>query len=515
MAFWDGTRWIRPATPAPQPEPGRRLRDWIASGLMVAILAGTLLPLMMSLASGPALTVSPGAAVAGTKVKVTGTSFVPSAPVQLQFDGSADGMPRLKADRRGNLTGWARVPAVGAGAHTMSAVTVSSPRLRSAATPVVLASFAFTVLVAPPTNASPEPTPAPQPTSPPTPAPTLAPTPTVAPTPVATPRPTALPTPVPTPTPSPTPSATADPAPAPSGFVDVCGRRLCVNGSTWYLYGASILSGLDQPAGAMGRANTAGLNTVRVVNFLNEQGSIGSAPYDEWHWARVERVIAEAGQARLKVIFDLSTFRNMLANAGRNPYTYNWDDFLKFAATRRNTVTGVRYADDPTIALISIAGEVEPINTSANTLGVTTDQVTSFFRRAFATWRSFDSNHPVSSGGLLQYGWNSGIDWRAIFAAADVCSIHNYSDGDIAATPTVASYCAGLGKPWITEEFGWERGIGDSTRAARFQSMYDLQSAYHAAGVAFWNLGGESTSPTFDVNGTTPLTLDRVIRNAP
>ena len=148
----------------------------------------------------------------------------------------------------------------------------------------------------------------------------------------------------------------------------------------------------------MGRAKTAGLNTVRLVNFLNESGSISSAPYNEWHWARVDRVLAEAASARIKVIFDLSTFRNMLANAGRNPYTHDWNDFLRFAATRRNTVTGVRYADDPTIALVSIAGEVEPINTSSNTLGVTSDQVTTFFRRAFTTWRSYDSHHPVTSG---------------------------------------------------------------------------------------------------------------------
>jgi hypothetical protein len=272
---------------------------------------------------------------------------------------------------------------------------------------------------------------------------------------------------------------------------------------------------MDDPGTAMRRARDANLNTVRIVNFLDEHGSVGSAPYSEWHWARLDRVIAAASNAGLKVILDLSTYRNLLANAGRNPYAYDWHEFLRFAATRRNTVTGVRYADDATIALVAIAGEVEPINTPDNKLGVTTAQVTNFFRSAFATWRAYDSRHPVSSGGLLHYGWNSGIDWRSIFAAADVCSIHNYSDSDMAATRMIAAFCAGIGKPWITEEFGWERGVGDAARATRFQAMYNLQIAQQAAGVAFWNLGGQTSSPTFDVNTSTPLTWDVVVRNAP
>lgn len=226
-------------------------------------------------------------------------------------------------------------------------------------------------------------------------------------------------------------------------------------------------------------------------------------------------MIAAAGGVGLKVILDLSTHRNLLANSGLNPYTHDWGPFIQFAANRRNTVTGARYGDDPTIALIAFAGEVEPINTPDNRLGVTTTQVTTFFRNAFATWKRHDAMHPVSSGGLLHYGWDSGIDWRAIFAAADVCSIHNYSDGDTSATPMVASYCASLGKPWITEEFGWERGVGDAARAALFESIYTLQINHAAAGVAFWNLGGQTSSPTFDVNSSTPLTLDVVVRYSP
>src|SRR5438309_1389526 len=138
----------------------------------------------------------------------------------------------------------------------------------------------------------------------------------------------------------------------------------------------------------------------------------------------------------------------------------HWGAFISFVANRRNTVTGVRYADDPTIAIVAFAGEVEPVNSTANSLGVTTLQVTNFFKKAFASWGAIDPNHLLSSGGLLQLDWNSGIDWRTIFAlpGSDLCSIHDYSRADqTITTPSVASYCASIGRPWITEEFGWEQ----------------------------------------------------------
>jgi endo-1,4-beta-mannosidase len=271
---------------------------------------------------------------------------------------------------------------------------------------------------------------------------------------------------------------------------------------------------MDDPAGTAARATAAGLNTIRIVNFLDEVSAPSTGAYDEWRWARLDRLVAAAGSSGLKVILDLSTYRNMLANAGMNPYAHDWGPFVSFAANRRNSVTGIRYGDDPAIALVAIAGEVEPINTPENRLGITSSQVTDFFKRTFGQWRSLDTVHPVTSGGLLHYGWDSGIDWRAIFAGADVCSIHNYSAGDVAATPSVAGYCAGLNKPWITEEFGWETSVADASRAVSFQAIYDLNRANGSAGVAFWNLGAQTQMPTYDVNDATPLTLDVVRRNA-
>jgi hypothetical protein len=293
---------------------------------------------------------------------------------------------------------------------------------------------------------------------------------------------------------------------------------LCLDGGTWYLYGASQLGGLDDPNGRADLAVAAKLNTLRIVNFLDEHAAPATGPYDEWRWQRVDKVIAAAGARGLKIVLDLSTYRNLLWNAGQNPYTTDWASFISFATQRRNTVTGIRYADDPTIAIVSFAGEVEPINTGDNTRGVTTQQVTDFFRRSFGQWKSQDVHHLLSTGGLLQLDWNSGIDWKTLFAlpGSDVCAIHDYSTNDQqVTTPMVASYCQSIGRPWITEEFGWEQSIGDSTRAQRFGAMYQLQRTYGAAGVAFWNLGTQTTGTTFDVNSAVTLTNTwNAVRNA-
>jgi hypothetical protein len=523
MAFWDGNRWITRQPPPPRSD-SVTIRDWIATALMIAVLVGALVPIISSQAGGPTLSVRPGEGTPGTAVVVEGRFFSPRSRIGLTFAQVTDSPVRVNVGRDGTFRYTVAVPDLAPGAHTLQAVDTTSRGGRAVARALILASVGFTILATDPVTA------AIAPSIPPEPVPTAAtPVPfeqtTSVPSPSGdvqanvvppTPPPATPPPPAATPPPTPAPTvAPAPPAPRATGSVSVCGRSLCAGGARWYLYGASILGGMDDPATAVSRAAAAGLNTVRVVNFLDEHGAVGSAEFNEWHWARLDRVIAAAGGTGLKVILDLSTHRNLIANAGRNPYTHDWTSFIQFAANRRNTVTGVRYGDDQTIALIAFAGEVEPLKTPDNTLGITTAQVTSFFQKAFATWKQHDRLHPVSSGGLLHYGWDSGIDWRAIFAAADVCSIHNYSDGDISATPGVAAYCASLGKPWITEEFGWERGIGDAARAARFQQMYALQANNGSAGVAFWNMGGQTSSPTFDVNSSTPLTLDVVFANAP
>jgi hypothetical protein len=307
-----------------------------------------------------------------------------------------------------------------------------------------------------------------------------------------------------------------------SPFVRVCALQLCLNGARFGLYGASSLGGLGDPVGRIALARQAHLNVIRIVNFLDETSThVALASYDPVKWARVDREIALARAAGLHVILDLSTYRNLLANNHINPYTAEWGPFVSFVAARVNTFTGVRYSNDPTIAIVSVAGEVEPL-TVRSAITPTTLQLTTFYRRTIAELHFHDVNHLVSSGGLLQLDWKSGIDWKSIFALPgnNVPAIHVYSSGDEhTSLPAVAAYARLIGKPWIVEEFGFRQTAGDAARAVDFKRVFDEAASRSAAGVLFWNVGPEivgaaGKTQTYDVNPSTPRTFSVVVANA-
>jgi len=141
-----------------------------------------------------------------------------------------------------------------------------------------------------------------------------------------------------------------------------------------------------------------------------------------------------------------------------NPYGVDWLPFLRFVASRINTETGTQYADDPTIALLSFAGEVDGINGGDNIYGLTTAQLTGFYRTVENFWHEAALGQLLTAGGLSQLYWNSGIDWRAIFSLPhnDINSLHAYTSDDVAiSVPAVAEFSRSEGKPWIIEEFGF------------------------------------------------------------
>jgi hypothetical protein len=324
----------------------------------------------------------------------------------------------------------------------------------------------------------------------------------------------------------PPPTITHPQAPAPAAptsaaaqtpFVTACGTSLCLHGAPWHLYGATIYAGYDDPVGRTALAKQGRLNTLRLVNFIDPADRLSDLSVAK-NWLRLDRMIAEARQGGLKVILDLSDYRNLLVKSGLNPYALDWAPFLAAVAGRRNTVTGVRYADDPTIALVSLAGEVEPINSPKNTLHVTTSQVTDFFRRTFSEWHTLDPNHLVSTGGLGQLDWPSGIDWKSIMALPgdDVCTIIIYGESTTTTVPPlIGRYCSSAGRPWITEEFGAPIENGDAARAAAYTRIMRVNDASGSAGTAFWNLGPETIPASFDVNPSSPLLWQAVVANAP
>lgn len=374
-------------------------------------------------------------------------------------------------------------------------------------------------------------------------------------------------------------------------FVQTSGTQLMLGGQPWQLFGGSTYGTSNPGAGQsigdeIALARSGHLNTLRIVNMFDERGIDGSAPTNEADWVRVDQLLAAMRDAGLHAVLDLSAFRNHLQNrelflqgsariaagdptpadcAGKSnddlarcvgvdwcdanpssctdPYSAAdstaWQSFLAFVATRLNSVTGVAYKNDPTIAIVSFAGEPNPPN-SGEPLKPTTQELTDFYARVFGQWKAYDSNHLVTSGGLLHidwqalYGSDSGIDFNAIWALPneDVLSIHDYF-GRFPATAAndtkaaiVAAAAQANDKPWITEEFGFLQQPADGAttyteadRGAWFRNVYAIQrnpgAGVPSAGVAFWNLGSEVAAGSHDVNPSTPATWAAVIDNAP
>ena len=133
----------------------------------------------------------------------------------------------------------------------------------------------------------------------------------------------------------------------------------------------------------------------------------------------------------------------------------DWVPFLTFVVSRVNTTSGIRYGDDRIIAMISFAGEVDGIKGGDNTYGLTTDQLTVFYRDVQNFWNGAAPHQLLTAGGLSQLDWDSGIAWPAIFSLPhnDVVALHVYTSGDAAVTvPAVARFSQGIGRPWMIEE---------------------------------------------------------------
>ncbi len=273
--FWDGSRWVdqRPTPPTPTPH---RFRDWAATGVMLAVAAMLVVPLVAAFAGGhrdrglvaewsglPTTTVQENSrdlTFSGRWTRLNGSAYSGShalmssqadASVTLSFTG--DGIAWIGSSGPGNGAAEVTVDGVGtmvdpglqpAGDQTVlfsrtfaSAATHrvevrvigTTGRPNVTADAFVVRTGAPAALAATPTLAAvtpvtPPPTIAPaEATSTPT-LPTFAPTPTPAPTsapsiaPTSTPAPTAKPTSTPTPTakPTSTPTPTAKPTSTPT-----------------------------------------------------------------------------------------------------------------------------------------------------------------------------------------------------------------------------------------------------------------------------------------------------------
>lgn len=313
-------------------------------------------------------------------------------------------------------------------------------------------------------------------------------------------------------------------------FVTVCGTGLCLGGAPFVVKGATAYGQYSNPAGEVRLAEQSHLDVLELVEFDTEYHVLSDTESSAT-WDRVDAFVAAAGKAGLHVILNLSEYGQSLAAAGQDPTTVDWRQYLDFVANRVNTVTGIPYKDDPTIAMVELYGEIDAPNYGVPTAG-TTLQMQRFFQRSLREWHDVAPNILASTGGFSYLNDpNSGIPWQKIMsdrndATCDV-EVNSTPDRDIS-VPAVSSYCQKLGKPWFLA--AWSSCMGspsfigdldswltDSAMAAHAEDMVAVSANDHpsapgpamaAVGSDFWNLAGTPATPgTCDIGPQFPRTF--------
>ncbi len=191
-----------------------------------------------------------------------------------------------------------------------------------------------------------------------------------------------------------------------------------------------------------------------------------------------------------------------------DPKIRQWyKDWISHVLNRTNSITGVKYKDDPTILLWELANEprckgsgVYPFTSSC-----TTDTIASWADDVSTYIKSIDRNALVGSGDEGFYATDpSSSDWTinggegvdsvklAKLKNIDVLSLHLYPDswGKDAAwgTAWITSHLQAAhkaGKPAFLGEFGW---LDKSTRNTVYKSWTDAFLKAHGTGALYWLL---------------------------
>src|SRR3989344_8103325 len=65
-----------------------------------------------------------------------------------------------------------------------------------------------------------------------------------------------------------------------SGFIGVCGRQLCLNNQVWQMHSATLFKNFDDLDNIFKLTKSARLNSLRAVNFWNNNFSSTANPYE-------------------------------------------------------------------------------------------------------------------------------------------------------------------------------------------------------------------------------------------
>ena len=275
------------------------------------------------------------------------------------------------------------------------------------------------------------------------------------------------------------------------------------------VYNDTLLRGLDFFLAELGKRD------MQAVLFLS----------NAWSWSGGNNVYLQwASQA------DSSAFGRRRINSSEF-YTNRkaqelYFNHIRHIVTRRNSVTGKLYKDDPAIFSWQLANEPRPFSREPSV----TDAFCSVLAESAALIKSLDSNHMVSTGSEGAMGCNDGdIELaRRLHECPDIdyVTIHIWPmnwgwvrketldrDFRMAAYRTNTyideheAFCNELGKPMVIEEFGFPRdggsyddGTPTTLKDRYYKQVFDrlLRSRNEGgalAGVNFWAWSGYAVRP--------------------
>jgi mannan endo-1,4-beta-mannosidase len=332
------------------------------------------------------------------------------------------------------------------------------------------------------------------------------------------------------------------------GFVYVRNGRFLVDGRPFRFVGANVAvmyrdEDRAQMPETMRQAAQAGIKVVRVWAF-GEGGPDDIKPITDFNdWPRtfffrkapgqwnenafveLDRTLAEAARNNLRVQLCLTNWwrdtggiTQYLRWAGINdaaddslPFGINNDramlfytnettrrlykEHLEKIATRRNTVTGKLYRDDPAILGYELINEAQSVTSRWS-------ERRAWFAEMSAYLRSLDPDHLIAPGG---WGYRTSAERREWLADhslpnIDYCDVHNYPRPDhdsfvdspadlrdFIRNRVAAAYS--IQKPLVFGEFGMGiEGFQNSSQADWLRALFEHSAREGAAGAMFWIL---------------------------
>ncbi|WP_232686905.1 glycoside hydrolase family 2 TIM barrel-domain containing protein [Halobacterium zhouii] len=320
-----------------------------------------------------------------------------------------------------------------------------------------------------------------------------------------------------------------------SSFVDRDGTQFTLDGAPFYFNGANApwlthtYPSKDTVDAVMAFANDLDIDVLRTGIHSVDVGGVVHSPepgeLGEEAFQHVDYILQQAEQHGIRMVFSLvdnwDYYGGMAAYVSNSPTASQHDDFYTDAQcrewyrtyvekvlTRKNTLTGRVYRDDPTVLMWELANEAE-----AKQAGI--DPLQSWTEEMAAHFKSLDGNHLVSTGSggnfnrdsnVWEYSGGNGVDFvqNHSIPEVDVCSFHLYPEwlnentnayGKQWIRDHVTDAHDTIGKPVFMGEFGWAAGRSPD-RASVYSDWFGLLDEHDAAGAATWQLVKENRSET-------------------